>query len=296
MTTIDSVETISAVVEAVGHPGASCELRPREPPGHASRGVRERRGDPDHRRSTRACARTECPHQGHPPRTRAGPPPRRGATRRRLRRLGGLLRGLPTIGDRSALIVEHLEGDEVEATLARVTRMASAHGWSSRDRILSRVGEYHRHRGRERIGNATVRRLSRGRCPSRGVRRRCPSTSRKARTSVPGASTWRTSPACQPRTDAAAGWLGGQIDVLVHVAGIMRAQHVPVDEVPAGGLGRRSSAVNLRGTFLMVKHVVPRFHAGHRRPRPGQLRRRRLLRQRLVPVRREQGRHAWAWR
>ena len=59
----------------------------------------------------------------------------------------------------------------------------------------------------------------------------------------------------------AADWLGGELDVLIHVAGIMRAQRVPIDEVPAD-LWDEVIRVNLRGTFLMTKHVIPRFPAG----------------------------------
>jgi NAD(P)-dependent dehydrogenase (short-subunit alcohol dehydrogenase family) len=59
----------------------------------------------------------------------------------------------------------------------------------------------------------------------------------------------------------AVGWLGGDMDVLVHVAGIMRAQRVPIDEVPAD-VWDEVIRVNLRGTFLMTKHVIPRFPAG----------------------------------
>lgn len=56
-------------------------------------------------------------------------------------------------------------------------------------------------------------------------------------------------------------WLGGEMDVLVHVAGIMRAQRVPIDEVPADAWDE-VIRVNLRGTFLMTKHVIPRFPTG----------------------------------
>jgi NAD(P)-dependent dehydrogenase (short-subunit alcohol dehydrogenase family) len=59
----------------------------------------------------------------------------------------------------------------------------------------------------------------------------------------------------------AADWLGGELDVLVHVAGIMRAQRVPIDEVPAD-VWDEVIRVNLRGTFLMTKHVIPRFPSG----------------------------------
>lgn len=59
----------------------------------------------------------------------------------------------------------------------------------------------------------------------------------------------------------AAEWLGGALDVLIHVAGIMRAQRVPIDEVPAD-LWDEVIRVNLRGTFLMTKHVIPRFPTG----------------------------------
>lgn len=55
-------------------------------------------------------------------------------------------------------------------------------------------------------------------------------------------------------------WLGG-LDVLVHVAGIMRAQRVPIDEVPLE-VWEQVIAVNLRGTFLMTKHVIPHFTPG----------------------------------
>lgn len=61
-------------------------------------------------------------------------------------------------------------------------------------------------------------------------------------------------------TDSAAEWLGG-LDVLVHAAGIMRAQRQPLDELPLE-VWEQVIAVNLRGTFLMVKHVVPRFTPG----------------------------------
>jgi NAD(P)-dependent dehydrogenase (short-subunit alcohol dehydrogenase family) len=59
----------------------------------------------------------------------------------------------------------------------------------------------------------------------------------------------------------AAEWLGGELDVLIHVAGIMRAQRVPIDEVPAD-VWDEVIRVNLRGTFLMTKHVIPRFPKG----------------------------------
>lgn len=59
----------------------------------------------------------------------------------------------------------------------------------------------------------------------------------------------------------AAAWLGGNIDVLVHVAGIMRAQRTPIDEVPLE-LWDEVIGVNLRGTFLMTKHVVPHLPSG----------------------------------
>lgn len=60
----------------------------------------------------------------------------------------------------------------------------------------------------------------------------------------------------------AAEWLGGsQVDVLVSVAGIMRAQRTPIDEV-ALQEWEDVIEVNLRGTFLMVKNVVPRFPPG----------------------------------
>jgi NAD(P)-dependent dehydrogenase (short-subunit alcohol dehydrogenase family) len=61
-------------------------------------------------------------------------------------------------------------------------------------------------------------------------------------------------------TGSASDWLGG-LDVLIHAAGIMRAQRQPIDEVPLEAW-EQVIGINLRGTFLMVKHVVPRFAPG----------------------------------
>ena len=76
--------------------------------------------------------------------------------------------------------------------------------------------------------------------------------------------SWRVDVADEPSvaaaTDAAAGWLGG-LDVLIHAAGIIRAQRQPIDELPLE-VWEQVIAVNLRGTYLMVKHVLPRFRSG----------------------------------
>jgi NAD(P)-dependent dehydrogenase (short-subunit alcohol dehydrogenase family) len=80
----------------------------------------------------------------------------------------------------------------------------------------------------------------------------------------PSAMSWRVDVAEEPSvaaaTAAAADWLGG-VDVLIHAAGIMRAQRQPIDELPLE-VWDEVIAVNLRGTFLMVKHVTPRFPPG----------------------------------
>jgi NAD(P)-dependent dehydrogenase (short-subunit alcohol dehydrogenase family) len=79
-----------------------------------------------------------------------------------------------------------------------------------------------------------------------------------------GARSWRVDVADEASvsaaTVAAADWLDG-LDVLIHAAGIMRAQRQPLDELPLD-VWEQVIAVNLRGTFLMVKHVVPRFSSG----------------------------------
>jgi NAD(P)-dependent dehydrogenase (short-subunit alcohol dehydrogenase family) len=76
---------------------------------------------------------------------------------------------------------------------------------------------------------------------------------------------WQVDVGDEPQVAAAvteaAAWLGGNVDVLVHVAGIMRAQRVPIDEVPAE-VWDEVIRVNLRGTFLVTKHLVPTFPTG----------------------------------
>jgi len=79
------------------------------------------------------------------------------------------------------------------------------------------------------------------------------------------ARRWRVDVGDEPMVAAAvaeaADWLGGNVDVLVHVAGIMRAQRVPIDEVPVE-VWDEVIRVNLRGTFLVTKHVAPTFPTG----------------------------------
>ena len=109
------------------------------------------------------------------------------------------------------------------------------------------------------IGNATVRRLLEG-----GARVAAFDVAPIDLEEAPNVRSWRVDVADESSvsagTDAAAGWLGG-LDVLVHAAGIMRAQRQPLDELPLE-VWDQVIAVNLRGTFLMVKHVVPRFTPG----------------------------------
>ncbi len=68
-------------------------------------------------------------------------------------------------------------------------------------------------------------------------------------------------PAVEQAVAGAVDWLGGAVDVLAHVAGIMRAQRIPIEEVPSETWDE-VIRVNLRGTFLMTKHLVPRFPPG----------------------------------
>ena len=58
--------------------------------------------------------------------------------------------------------------------------------------------------------------------------------------------------------DAAARAFDGQIDILVNVAGIVAQGKV--EDIPAEEWDR-VFAVNCRGTFLFIKHVVPRMKA-----------------------------------
>ncbi|MBX3030918.1 MAG: SDR family oxidoreductase [Chloroflexi bacterium] len=111
------------------------------------------------------------------------------------------------------------------------------------------------------IGRATVERLERG-----GARVAAFDVAPPAEgTDVETVRWWRVDVAQEPdvaaATAEAAEWLGGQVDVLVHVAGIMRAQRAPVHEIPVD-VWDEVMSVNLRGTFLMVKHVIPRLPPG----------------------------------
>jgi NAD(P)-dependent dehydrogenase (short-subunit alcohol dehydrogenase family) len=109
------------------------------------------------------------------------------------------------------------------------------------------------------IGYATVRRLVEG-----GARVAAFDVATVEIEQGPTVGSWRVDVAEEPSvvaaTAAAADWLGG-VDVLIHAAGIMRAQRQPIDELPLE-VWDEVIAVNLRGTFLMVKHVTPRFPSG----------------------------------
>ena len=128
MTTIGSVEAISAVIEAVGHPA----LRVNFDPVNLLGTLPEVFGSA---RAIRAIG------------DRLGPVLAPSAHVKDIRPAPALVLHLDEVppgdgfvdweayfavcgqlGDGSALIVEHLEGDVVETALARVTRMASAHG------------------------------------------------------------------------------------------------------------------------------------------------------------------------
>ena len=52
----------------------------------------------------------------------------------------------------------------------------------------------------------------------------------------------------------AVGWFGGRIDVLIHLAGILRGSYLPIEEVTAEDWDA-VLRVNLRGSFLISKHV-----------------------------------------
>ena len=55
--------------------------------------------------------------------------------------------------------------------------------------------------------------------------------------------------------DKAADWLGGGIDVLLHLAGVLKGAHVDVTEL-SEEVWDSVIDVNLKGSFLVVKHVA----------------------------------------
>ena len=55
--------------------------------------------------------------------------------------------------------------------------------------------------------------------------------------------------------DEAADWLGGGIDVLLHLAGVLKGAHVDVTEL-SEEVWDYVIDVNLKGSFLVVKHVA----------------------------------------
>ena len=55
--------------------------------------------------------------------------------------------------------------------------------------------------------------------------------------------------------DGAAEWLGGGIDVLLHLAGILKGAHVDVTQL-SEEIWDSVIDVNLKGSFLVVKHVA----------------------------------------
>lgn len=55
--------------------------------------------------------------------------------------------------------------------------------------------------------------------------------------------------------DDAATWLGGGIDVLLNIAGVLKGAHVEIDEFPEE-VWDFVMDVNLKGAFLMTKHVA----------------------------------------
>ena len=56
--------------------------------------------------------------------------------------------------------------------------------------------------------------------------------------------------------DEAVKWLGGGIDVLLHVAGVMMGEYLDIAEFPED-VWDSVIDINLKGSFLMAKHVTP---------------------------------------
>ncbi len=61
--------------------------------------------------------------------------------------------------------------------------------------------------------------------------------------------------AVQSAVDEAVGWLGGGVDVLLNIAGVLQGAQVPIDEFPTD-MWDLVLDINLKGTFLVVKHVT----------------------------------------
>jgi NAD(P)-dependent dehydrogenase (short-subunit alcohol dehydrogenase family) len=54
--------------------------------------------------------------------------------------------------------------------------------------------------------------------------------------------------------DEAVDWLGGKVDVLINIAGVLQGANVRIDEFPED-MWDFVLDINLKGTFLVVKHV-----------------------------------------
>jgi len=111
------------------------------------------------------------------------------------------------------------------------------------------------------IGRATVDRLERGGARIAAFDVMPPTTA----TSTDAVRWWQVDVSLEESVTVsvseAVAWLGGHLDVLTHVAGIMRAQQAPLGDIPVE-MWDEVLQVNLRGTFLMVKHVVDHFETG----------------------------------
>ena len=55
-------------------------------------------------------------------------------------------------------------------------------------------------------------------------------------------------------------WFGGRVDVLLHIAGVMKGGYVDIDEFP-DDLWDSVIDINLKGSYLMVKHVTKHMKA-----------------------------------
>ena len=60
----------------------------------------------------------------------------------------------------------------------------------------------------------------------------------------------------RPAVDEAVKWLGGGIDVLLHVAGVMMGEYLDIAEFPED-VWDSVIDINLKGSFLMAKHITP---------------------------------------
>jgi NAD(P)-dependent dehydrogenase (short-subunit alcohol dehydrogenase family) len=70
---------------------------------------------------------------------------------------------------------------------------------------------------------------------------------------------WHADVSCEQEVrhavEEAADWLGGGIDVLLHLAGVLKGAHVEVTEL-SEEMWDSVIDVNLKGSFLVVKHVA----------------------------------------